>query len=396
MLTAISVKNAKSQDKPYKIADEKGMYLLVQPSGGKLWRFDYRFNSKRKTLALGKFPDVSLAEARERHAEARSLLSKYPPIDPSIHRKEQKFALTISQNNTFEEVARDWWQSYMVNKAESHKDKVIRRFELYLFPWIGKYPISSITPPLLLDTIKRIEKLNKLETAHRALQTAGQVFRYAVQTGRTQRDVSADLKGALPPSVVKHMASLTNPKDVSQLLKALDGFNGTFVVQSALRLAPLVFARPGELRRAQWNEINFEDAIWAYTVSKTKTDHIVPLSRQAVSILKELYPLTGSGKYVFPGGRTAAKPMSESAINSAIRRMGYCTATQITGHGFRAMARTILHERLNISPAILEHQLAHKVPDNLGEAYNRTRFLEQRIETMQIWADYLDELKSQK
>lgn len=394
MLSAISVTNAKPKDKPYKLADEKGLYLLVQPTGGRLWRFDYRFNSKRKTLALGKFPDVTLAEAREKLSQARSLLAKHPPIDPSVDRKETKFALSIVAKSTFEDVAREWWESHMANKAESHKDKVIRRFELYLFPWIGKLPISSITPPLLLDTVKRIEKLNKLETAHRALQTAGQVFRYGVQTGRAERDVSADLKGALPPSKVKHMAALIDPKEVSQLLRAMDGFNGTFVVQCAIKLAPLVFVRPGELRHAKWNEINLEESVWEFIASKTKTDHIVPLSKQAKSILLELHPLTGAGEYVFPGVGTTSKPMSESAINSALRRLGYSTSTQITGHGFRAMARTILHERLEISPDILEHQLAHTVVDSLGTAYNRTKFLKQRIETMQIWANYLDEIKS--
>lgn len=241
---------------------------------------------------------------------------------------------------------------------------------------------------------ERFKKLNKLDTAHRALQTAGQVFRYAVQSGKAERDVSADLKGALPPRVVKNMASFTDPNEVSQLLKSLDAFNGTFVVQCALKLAPLLFVRPGELRKALWKDIDFDNCKWEYLVTKTNTEHIVPLSRQAIVILRELHFLTGSGKYVFPGARSRLRPMSESAINAALRRMGYDTRSEITGHGFRAMARTILHERKNIAPEVLEHQLAHSVPDVLGKAYNRTRFLNQRVEAMQIWADYLDELKN--
>jgi integrase len=282
----------------------------------------------------------------------------------------------------------------MANKADSHKEKVIRRFELYLFPYIGNQAISTLTAPQVLEVIKRIEKQNILETAHRTLQTAGQVFRYAVQTGRAVRDVTADLKGALPARNVKHMAAFTEPKDVAELLRAFDAFNGTLTVQCAIRLAPLVFVRPSELRMAKWADIDLENATWNYLVSKTKTDHIVPLSSQAVKILREIHPLSGRGQYVFQGGHSPLKPMSESAVNAALKRMGYDTQKDITGHGFRAMARTILHERLNIDPYIIEHQLAHKVPDTLGTAYNRTKFIEQRKIMMQAWADYLDELKS--
>jgi len=282
----------------------------------------------------------------------------------------------------------------MKNKAASHKDKVIRRFELYLFPWIGKRAISDLSAPELLDSLKRIERLNKLETAHRALQTTGQVFRYAVQTGRAVRDITSDLKGALPPSTVKHMAAFTEPTEVAGLLRAIDSFNGTITVSCALRLSPLVFTRPSELRMAKWRDIDLESGTWSYLVTKTKTDHIVPLSKQAIAILKELHPLSGHGEYVFTGGHSPLKPMSESAVNAALKRMGYDTQVDITAHGFRAMARTILHERLNIDPNIIEHQLAHKVPDTLGAAYNRTKFLEQRKVMMQQWADYLDELKA--
>ncbi len=393
-LTVTAANNAKSKDKPYKLSDEKGLYLLIQPSGGKLWRFDYRFIGKRKTLALGAYPDVPLAQARDKRDNARKLLANDPPIDPSETRKAERIAQQSSGENSFEIVAREWWQTHMKNKALTHKEKVIRRFELYLFPWIGSKPIADITAPQMLQVVKRIESLNKLETAHRALQTAGQVFRYAVQTGRAIRDVTADLKGALPPTSIKHMAAFTEPKEIAELLRAIDSFNGTLTVQCALKLSPLVFTRPSELRQAKWRDIDLDAGEWRYLVSKTKTDHLVPLSTQAVEILRTLHPLSGHGEYVFQGGHSSLRPMSEAAINAALKRMGYDTQTQITGHGFRAMARTILHERLNIDPHIIEHQLAHKVPDALGAAYNRTKFIEQRKAMMQQWADYLDELKA--
>ena len=391
-LSDIAIRNAKAKERPYKLSDSGGLFLLIAATGGKLWRYSYRFDGKQKTLALGAYPDTGLKEARERHAEARKILAA--GVDPNENRKNEIAAKKLSSANSFELVAREWWQSHMKSKADSHKEKVIRRFETYLFPWLGKRPITEITAPQFLEVIKRIEKQNKLETAHRTLQTAGQVFRYAVQNGMTSRDVTADLKGALPATTVKHMAAFTEPKDVAELLRALDGFNGTLTVQCAIKLAPLVFVRPSELRMAKWADINLEAATWQYLVSKTKTNHIVPLSTQALAILRVLHPLSGHGEYVFQGGHSPLKPMSESAINAALKRMGYDTKTQITGHGFRAMARTILHERLNIDPAIIEHQLAHKVPDTLGSAYNRTKFIEQRTLMMQSWADYLDELKN--
>jgi integrase len=396
MLSVTAINNAKPKDKPYKIADEKGMYLLIQSSGGKLWRFDYRFAGKRKTLALGSYPEVPLANARDKRDEARKLLASTPPIDPSEQRKKEKVTSKINANNSFESVAREWWQSHMANKAPSHREKVIRRFEIYLFPWIGKKPISEITAPQIMETVKRIEKQNKLDSAHRALQTAGQVFRYAVQTGRATRDVTADLHGALPARSVKHMAAFTEPKDVAALLNAIDAFKGTLTVECALKFSPLVFVRPGELRKAKWCNINLDAGEWRYLVSKTNTEHLVPLSTQAIEILKTIQLISGSGEYVFQNGHSPTRPMSEAAVNAALKRMGFDTQKEITGHGFRAMARTILHERLNIDPYVIEHQLAHKVPDALGAAYNRTMFLEQRKIMMQTWANYLDELKAGK
>lgn len=391
-LTDVAIKTAKPRDKAYKLADSGGLYIEIAPSGGKWWRYKYRFEGKEQRISLGTYPDISLKEARDRHVEERKKLSN--GINPSASRKADKISKQLNNANSFELVAREWWQAHMKNKAASHKDKVIRRFEIYLFPWIGKRAISDLSAPELLDSLKRIERLNKLETAHRALQTTGQVFRYAVQTGRAVRDITSDLKGALPPSTVKHMAAFTEPTEVAGLLRAIESFNGTITVSCALRLSPLVFTRPCELRMAKWRDIDLESGTWSYLVTKTKTDHIVPLSKQAIAILKELHPLSGHGEYVFTGGHSPLKPMSESAVNAALKRMGYDTKVDITAHGFRAMARTILHERLNIDPNIIEHQLAHKVPDTLGAAYNRTKFLEQRKVMMQQWADYLDELKA--
>ena len=392
MLTAAAVNQAKPKDKPYKLADEKGLYLFVQPSGGKLWRFDYRFNGKRKTLAIGAYPDLTLAEARAKLSKARNQLAN--EIDPGELKKAEQLAQRGFALNGFELVAREWLVTKMKSKSEGYQNNVLRRFELYLFPWMGKRPISEITAPELLDVIRRIEKLNKVETAYRTLQATGQVFRYAVQTGRTLRDITSDLRGALTPSVTKHMPSLTEPQQVAELMRAIDGFTGTLTVQTAMRLAPLVFVRPSELRKAKWVDIDLDAGEWRYLVTKTKSEHIVPLSKQAIELLKNIQSFSGGGEFVFRGGHNPDKAMSEAAINAALRRMGYDTKTEITGHGFRAMARTILHERLNIDPHIIEHQLAHRVPDTLGSAYNRTRFLEQRKVMMQQWADYLDELKA--
>lgn len=345
-------------------------------------------------MSLGTYPEVSLADARTRRDDARKLLAQIPPVDPSDVKKAQKQNLYGRHENTFEALAREWAESYFKTKSSSHKERTIRRLELYIFPWLGKKPISDITAPDVLNVVKRPQNQSKLETAHRALQVVGQVFRYAVQNGKVVRDVTADLRGALPAPQVKHMASFTEPKQVAELLQAIEAFQGTFTVECALRLAPLVFVRPSELRRAKWADIDLDAREWRYLVTKTKSHHIVPLSTQAIKILEQLNSVSGHGEFVFQGGHDPKKAMSEAAINAALKRMGYDTKTQITGHGFRAMARTILHERLDIDPHIIEHQLAHKVPDALGAAYNRTKFLEQRKAMMQQWADYLDELKA--
>lgn len=390
-LTDVEVRSARPREKAYRLTDGLGMYLEVSPAGGKYWRFKYRFAGKEKRLALGVYPEVSAKEARMRRDDARRLLAN--GVDPGIERRVQKAASVERAANSFEAVAREWFARQAPGWAASHAEKIIGRLENDVFPWLGGRAIAEIRAPEVLSVLRRVEARGALDTAHRVHQNCGQVFRYAVATGRAERDVSADLRGALPPARHTHFASITEPADVAGLLRALDGFRGTFVVQCALRLAPMLFVRPGELRTAEWSQFDLDKAQWRYTVSKTKTEHLVPLASQAVAILHELHALTGDRKYVFPG-RDVKKPMSGAAINAALRRMGFDTKTEITGHGFRAMARTILHEQLRFPSEVIEHQLAHKVADALGTAYNRTKFIDDRISMMQRWADYLEQLKA--
>ncbi len=390
-LSDVAIRKARPALKPVRHFDGGGLYLEVSPSGGKLWRFKYRFGGKEKRLGFGIYPDVSLADAREERDLARKLLAK--DIDPGQHRKVQKAAKADRATNSFETVAREWFSKYSPKWAASHSDKIIRRLEMDVFPWIGGDPIAEITAPAVLKVLRRIEGRGALDTAHRAQQNCGQIFRYGVATGRLERDPITDLRGALPPAQHVHFSSITEPAEVGELLRAIDGFRGTFVVQCALRLAPMLFARPGELRKAMWTEVDLHKGEWRYLVTKTKAEHLVPLSSQAVAILRELHALTGHGLHVFPG-RDPQKPMSDAAVNAALRRMGYDTKTEITGHGFRAMARTILHQELGFAPELIEHQLAHRVPDALGSAYNRTKFIKERCVMMQRWSDLLDKLKT--
>ena len=390
-LSDTAIRNAKPSDKPKRMFDGGGLYLEVAPSGGKWWRLKYRFGGKEKRLSLGVYPDVSLKDARERRGEARKLLAN--GTDPSENRKAQRAATVDRAANSFEVVAREWFSKFSLNWSDNHSGKNIARLERDIFPWIGGKPIADIGAPELLKVIRRIEERGALDTAHRALGNCGQVFRYAIATGRAERDPSGDLRGALSPVKGRHFASVTEPTQVAEVLKALDSYTGTLTVRCALRLAPLVFVRPGELRQAQWTDIDLDEAEWRYTVTKTDTQHIVPLSRQAVKILREIQPLTGRGRYVFPSARGAARPMSDNAILAAMRRMDI-TKEEMSGHGFRAMARTILDEVLGIRPDYIEHQLAHAVRDPNGRAYNRTAHLPQRRKMMQQWADYLDELKT--
>ena len=390
-LTDTKARNAKPKEKQFKLFDTEGLFLLIAPAGGKWWRFKYRFGGKEKLLSLGTYPEVGLAKARQRRDSAREQVAD--GIDPSQARKALK-AAKAQDENTFEVVAREWHAKFTPTWTPGHAAMILRRLELNVFPWMGARPIIDIKAPELLMVLRRIESRGALETAHRVRIICGQVFRYAVATGRAERDPSGDLRGALPPVKPKHFAAVTDPDKVAGLLRAIDGYQGSFVTKCALRLAPLFFVRPGELRKAEWAEIDLEAAEWNIPAEKMKTrqPHLVPLAHQAVEILREIQPLTGAGRYVFPSPRTLKRPMSNNGILSALRRMGF-EKDEMTGHGFRAMARTILDEVLQVRPDFIEHQLAHAVRDPNGRAYNRTAHLSERRIMMQTWADYLDGLK---
>ncbi|CAG0946950.1 Prophage integrase IntS [Anaerolineae bacterium] len=392
-LSDTAIRKAKPEEKPYKMADGGGMYLEVMPNGSKYWRLKYRFNSKEKRLALGVYPDVPLTLARERRDAARKQLAQ--DIDPGEHKKATKAAKADRAANSFEVIAREWFENKSPSWKAGHADKIIRRLEKDVFPWIGGRPIAEITAPELLAVLRRIEARGVIETAHRAKESCGQVFRFAIATGRAERDPTPDLRGALKTTKGEHFAAITDPQKVGELLRAIDGFQGQFVTQSALKLAPMVFVRPVELRQAEWCEIDLDKAEWNIAAERMKMGqpHLVPLCAQAVAILRELHKLTGSGRYVFPCARTGSRPMSDNAILAALRRMGYAKE-EMSGHGFRAMARTIMDEVLGVRPDLIEHQLAHAVRDPNGRAYNRTAHLVERRKMMQEWADYLDKLKS--
>lgn len=392
-LTDVQPRNAKPKEKPYKLADGGGLYLLVNTDGGKYWRMDYRFNDKRKTLAFGKYPDISLGGARKRRQEAKALLQQ--GIDPGENKKAQKASRKEAAANSFEVIALEWFAKQKSSWVASHASRVIARLQTDVFPWIGTRPIAGITAPEYLAVFRRIEDRGAIETAHRVKSICGQVHRYAVATGRADSDPTGALKGALAPVNSGHFAAVTDPKQAVQLLRMIDSYTGTFPVACALKIAPYVFVRPGELRKAKWADIDLDAAEWRYLVTKTQTQHIVPLARQVIAILKELHPLTGNSPYVFPSARTGERPMSDNAILAALRRMGI-PKEEMTGHGFRAMARTILDEVLGFRPDLIEHQLAHAVRDPNGRAYNRTAHLPERKWMMQAWADYLDSLKAGK
>ena len=392
-LTDVKIRNTKPTAKSFKLSDMGGLYLEIYPNGRKWWRLKYRFNGKEKRISFGVYPEVTLSNARDRRYEARKQLAN--GIDPSQDRKAQKTAEDDRLANSFEEVAREWFTKFSPSWAEAHAARKIRLFERDIFPWIGKRPIAEITAPELLSVLRRIEKRGVRETERRALVACGQVFRYAVASARAERDPSGDLRGALPPVNAEHFAAITEPEQLGGILNALDAYEGTLPVRCAMRLMPMLFVRPGELRKAEWAHINLDTAEWRYLVTKTKRDHIVPLSKQAVDILREVLPVTGHGKYVFPSARSNTRPMSDNAILAAMRTMGI-PKDVTTGHGFRATARTILDEVLGVRIDLIEHQLAHAVRDPNGRAYNRTAFLPERRTMMQTWADYLDRLKREK
>lgn len=399
MLTPSAVTNAKAQAKPYKLADERGMYLLVKPDGARWWRFDYRRpdTGKRNTLSLGTFPDVSLRMARERREEARRQLAD--GIDPGAVRQEAKAAKVKAAAAedvvayTFEVAARGWMARQDVAEVTANKTRWI--LEAFLFPEIGSTPLTEVTPRLLLDALRKVEATGKLETAKRARVKAGQVFRWAILEGMAEIDPTASLRGALKPPKNKHHAAITDPARIGELLRAIDGFTGQPVTLAALKLAPLVFVRPGELRMAEWAEVDLDGAVWRIPASrmKMKAAHIVPLSTQAVAILRDLCPLTGDGQYIFPSLRTASRPMSENTVNAALRRLGYGT-DEMTGHGFRSMASSRLNE-MGWNPDAIERQLAHAESNKVREAYTHAaQYLDERTRMMQAWADYLDALRA--
>jgi integrase len=396
-LTDIGIKKIKPREKTFKLFDGGGLYIQIEPTGGKLWRYKYRFDGKEKRLAFGKYPDVSLQEARKRHQEAREQLAQ--GIDPAAAKNAIKAAKEGRAANSFEVVAREWFETWKKDKTERHSGYTITRLEKNVFPYIGNMPVADIKAPEVLDVCRRMEKRGVLEMAHRVKVVISQVMRYATATGRADRDPCPDLRGALQTVQSQPLPSLTTPTEVAGLLKAIDSYKGTHIVQSALALAPLVFVRPGELRNAKWADIDIENAEWIFYYSKqranikVKRQLIVPLSRQTVAILKDLHPLTGDGTYVFPGLRPG-RPISDGTINKALRSMGYDTRTEITGHGFRAMARTVIAERLHLDTQWIERQLSHKTSERLGESYDRTQYLDDRRQMMQTWADYLDGLKS--
>jgi integrase len=391
-LTDVKARNAKPGEKQVKLSDSGGMYLLVTPNGGKCWRLKYRFGGKEKVLALGTYPEVSLADAREKRDTARKQLAA--GIDPGEVRKAQKAAMNAESENSFEVVAREWHGKFAHTWSAVHAATVMDRLEKETFYWLGTRPIDEIKAPELLKVLRRMESRGALDTAHRVRNHCSQIFRYAIATGRAERDPAADLRGALPPAKNKHFAAPIDPKDVAPLLRAIDGYDGSFVVKCAMQLAPMLFVRPGELRAAEWAEIDLAAAEWNIPGHKMKMKeaHLVPLPCQAVEILKALQPLTGRGKYVFPSHRSPLRCMSENAVNAGLRRMGF-EKSEITGHGFRAMARTILDEVLQVRPDFIEHQLAHAVKDPNGRAYNRTAHLAERRKMMQTWANFLDGLK---
>ena len=392
-LTDTFVKNVKHTGAPAgdKHTDGMGLYLLVKKSG-KYWRMNYRFMGKQKTLTFGVYPDVSVLETRQRHNKARKLLAK--DIDPNEAKKEEKQATAAAAANTFESVAREWLEKTKVERIESTQLKRTTWLEKDVFPFIGALPIAKIGPRDVLGALRVMEGRGALDAVQRVKQVCGQVFRYAVATGTAERDVTQDLKGALATAAPSHFAAITEPKQAGELMRSIFDYSGHPYTVAALKLSPLLFVRPGELRKAEWVEIDLDAAEWRIPGSKMKMkiDHLVPLSTQAVAILRGMQAVTGHGRFVFPSLLTGERPMSENTVNTSLRRMGYAKEVH-SAHGFRAMARTIMDEVMGQRVDLIEHQLAHAVKDANGRAYNRTAHLPARRVMMQTWADYLDKLR---
>lgn len=384
------LRNTKPREKPFKLSDGQGLYVLINKTG-KYFRYDYRFAGKRKTLALGVYPNTSLAEAREKHSSARKLLQQ--GIDPSKNKKLEKITQQEKASNSFESIAREWHTKQKERWSPKTAINAIRRLEANVFPWIREKSVTEIIAPEILLLLQRIESRGATDTAHRVKFLCSQVFRYAIATCRAERDPTADLRGALQPVKSKNRAAITDTKQIGGLLRAIDGYEGHIITQCALQLAPLTFVRPGELRHAEWSEIDFDKAEWKIPAKKMKMDiaHIIPLSRQAIQILEKVAPVTDSDKYVFPSLRSTDRPMSDNTILAALRRMGY-DREEMSGHGFRGMASTLLHEN-GWDSEVIERQLAHKERNKVKAAYNHAQHLSKRREMMQWWADYLDSLK---
>ena len=386
-LTELAIKAAEGKDKPYKVYDERGLFLLVTPTGARLWRFKYKHDGVEKLISLGIYPDVKLKDARDKRDEARRLIAAN--VDPSAIRRAKKSA----RADTFGAVAEEWLETKKATLSagtwQRDRDQLVK----LVGPYLANRPIAGIEAPDLLAVLKRLEKRGVRDTAHRVRAVCGRVFRYAIATGRARRDISADLKGALAPKGSQSYAAITDPAKVGQLLCAIGGYDGQRTTHAALRLAPYVFVRPGELRAAAWNEFDLEKSEWRIPAERMKMGelHIVPLSRQAVAILKPLEPLTGGSRYLFPAIGGQPRPLSENTLNAALPRIGY-SYEEMTGHGFRTMASTLLNEQ-GWNPDLIELQLAHKERNKVRAAYNRAQRLAERRKMMQAWADYLDELR---
>lgn len=394
-LTDVEVKKAAPREKDYKLSDAggcSGLYVLVKSTGAKYWRLKYRILGKEKALPIGVYPTVSLKEARLKGFEAKRLIAD--GVDPMAQRKAEKRDLLGASENTFEAAANAWFEMISPEWSASHKERTQYLINNHLLPWIGKRPLNEITPPELLAALHKAQNRGLLETARRAKQTASQIFRHAIRMGKLTSDPARDLSGGLTTPKSKSFSAITEPKAAGALMLAISNYQCTPAVKAALQLSALLFQRPGEIRTMLWADIDWDAAEWRYLVTKTQTPHIVPLAKQALEILCELKPYTERSIYVFPSARGASRPLSENAIRVALRSMGY-TNEEMTAHGFRAMARTILDEVLGVPAEFIEHQLAHKVKDALGTAYNRTKHLPQRKDMMQRWADYLDALRLQ-
>ena len=400
MLTDVKCKNAMCPPdrRQARFTDSGGMYLQVSPNGSKRWFLKYRAAGKEKQLALGRYPDMSLAEARRARDAAK--LQKAAGVDPVQARKVEKLKAINPAGDSFKVVALEWYDRQAPHWSDAHAVRSKRQFERDLFPWLGERKMADVTPMELLATLRKTEERGAIETADRGLMLARQVWRYAVATGRAERDITADLKGALTPYRGKHFAAITDPVKLGDLIRAIRAYKGGPIVRAALQLAPILFQRPGELRAAEWSEIDFDGALWTIPAARMKRSkdgkehgdpHLVPLPTQAVEILRGLHGYTGHGRMVFPGERSHDRPISENSVRTALITLGYTPEIQ-TWHGFRATARTMLAEQLECDPLVIEAQLAHAVKDANGRAYNRTTYLKQRTEMMQRWADYLDKL----